>query len=112
MTAGFAPFTAFDSAWRPAGHPAPNLSVRGEVLAVELRRWAEDETVVADTTAPEEVGAVLEGRFELRCGEELYVLAEGQGIVIPPGAPRRWRALAASGVLYRVFGPPLAAREN
>lgn len=112
MTTGFAPFVAFDSAWRPEGHPAPNLGIRGETLSVELHRWAEDETAAADATAPEEVGAVLEGRFELSCGDERYELGEGQGIVIPPGAPRSWRTLSPTGVLYRVFGPPMVAQEN
>jgi mannose-6-phosphate isomerase-like protein (cupin superfamily) len=110
LSGDFARCAAEDSAWRPDRVTAPDFRMRGQVLSVELRRWARDETVAA--SGPEEVGAVLEGRFELCCGEERYELEDGQGIVIPPRAARCWRALSESGVLYRVFGPPVPSEGD
>jgi quercetin dioxygenase-like cupin family protein len=48
------------------------------------------------------MGAVLEGRFELTCGDERYELAAGMGILIPANEPHVWRVLSDDGVLYRV----------
>ena len=82
--------------------------MRGAALNLELRRWNQGETlsVPASDDLGEELGAVLEGRFELVCGDEHHELASGEGILIPPHEPRQWRVLSASGVLYRVLGPP------
>jgi quercetin dioxygenase-like cupin family protein len=49
------------------------------------------------------MGAVLEGRFALVCGDETHELLAGDGIVIPPGEARAWRLLSERGVLYRVW---------
>ncbi len=108
MTAPYAPFTATDSRWRPGGGSAPDLRMHGATLTAELRRWSPGESLHIDATTPEEIGAVLEGRFELVCGDERHELADGQGIVIPPGEAHSWRVLSDGGVLYRVLGPDTA----
>jgi len=96
------------SDWAP-GAPAGPLAfqTRGLGLEVELRRWdaGQAQTLVAADIG-EEVGAVLEGSFELRCGDECHELHAGSGILIPPGVSRCWRLLSESGVLYRVVGRP------
>jgi quercetin dioxygenase-like cupin family protein len=93
-------FLTAEGAWQTQD---PALRVQGKTLTVELRHWTTDET--GETTGPEEIGAVLAGRFELICGDESHQLGAGQGILIPSNAPHRWRALE-DGTLYRVFGPP------
>jgi quercetin dioxygenase-like cupin family protein len=50
----------------------------------------------------EEVGAVLEGEFDVDAAGEHYRLSAGQVIVIPSGEPRRYEGRSARGVLYRV----------
>jgi mannose-6-phosphate isomerase-like protein (cupin superfamily) len=94
-----------ESGWKP-GHPNTGVAFQthGVVLAVELRHWAGGETldVRERTELCEEMGAVLEGRYELLCGDERYELAAGDGILVPPGEPRTWRVLSEAGVLYRV----------
>jgi mannose-6-phosphate isomerase-like protein (cupin superfamily) len=93
-----------DSGWRAGGPPTEvAFSAKGQVLATELRRWHSGEQ--REQTGPEEVGAVLEGHFELRCGDERHELAAGQGILIPAGEPHVWQILSDTGVLYRVTGP-------
>ena len=105
MSAFVAASTA-DSGWRPDdAAPAPRFRTEGRDLVVELRRWERGD--IAQLTPPagqgEEVGAVLNGRFELVSDGERHELAPGSGILIPPGVPRSWRLLSESGVLYRVF---------
>ena len=99
------PCTVADSGWRPGASSAPCFRTEGHDLVVELRRWTPGD--IAQLAPPrelnEEVGAVLEGRFELVCEDERHELAAGSGILVPPGAPRTWRLLSDSGVLYRVF---------
>jgi mannose-6-phosphate isomerase-like protein (cupin superfamily) len=100
---------AEDSGWRPDVGGEPDLRTRGEHLDVELRAWRRGEQVEI-ASAPhvsEELGAVLEGRFELVCGDERYELEAGAGILIPPREGHRWTLLSDHGVLYRVFGPPI-----
>lgn len=97
--------TTQESGWSPQAVPAAlDFHTRGDVLAVELRRWHAGEAVTIDQPRElrEEMGAILSGRYELVCGDERYELAAGDGIVIPPGEPRTWRSLSDDGVLYRV----------
>jgi hypothetical protein len=106
MSAPFQPCTAADSGWRPDdAETAPQFTAEGQELAVELRRWtkADIATLAAPRDLGEEMGAVLNGRFELICEDDRYELEPGGGILIPPAAPRTWRLLSESGVLYRVF---------
>ena len=106
MSAAFERCSTEDSGWRPADEATdPHFRTQCRALAVELRRWNASD--IAELTAPpnlgEEVGAVLNGRFELTMGDERHELAPGSGILIPPGEARTWRLLSDSGVLYRVF---------
>ena len=106
MSGAFEACSTADSGWRPGdAAAAPRFRTEGRDLVVELRRWEPGD--IGQLTPPpglaEEVGAVLDGRFELVSGGERHELASGSGILIPPGAPRTWRLLSASGVLYRVF---------
>jgi quercetin dioxygenase-like cupin family protein len=96
--------TTADSGWRPNAATAPDFRAEGDELAVELRRWTPGIGVPeAPRGLGEEMGAVLEGRFELACDDERYELGPGDGLLIPAGASRTWRVLSDSGVLYRVF---------
>ncbi len=106
MSAAFEACSTADSGWRPGdAAAAPQFRTAGRDLVVELRRWERSD--IAQLAPPpglaEEVGAVLDGRFELVSEGERHELAAGSGILIPPGAARTWRLLSDSGVLYRVF---------
>jgi hypothetical protein len=106
MSSAFELCSTEDSGWRPAdAATAPAFRTEGRDLIVELRRWNASD--IAELAPPpnlgEEVGAVLNGRFELTTGDERHELAPGSGILIPPGEARTWRLLSESGVLYRVF---------
>jgi mannose-6-phosphate isomerase-like protein (cupin superfamily) len=106
MSERFEACSTADSGWRPDDPAsAPQFRTEGRDLVVELRRWNRGD-IGALTPPPdlaEEVGAVLAGRFELHSDGERHELAAGSGILIPPGAPRTWRLLSDSGVLYRVY---------
>jgi hypothetical protein len=106
MSPAFELCSTEDSGWRPADETTePRFRTEGRDLVVELRRWNAGD--IAELAAPpnlgEEVGAVLNGRFELTTGDERHELVPGSGILIPPGEARTWRLLSDSGVLYRVF---------
>ena len=96
------PLCIAHQAWAVGQAAQPEFAVQGSALRVALRRWAAGEML--DASGPEEMGAVLEGRFELLCEEDRHELAAGQGALVPQGAPHRWRALQ-DGILYQVFGP-------
>jgi hypothetical protein len=106
VSAAFRPCTAADTGWRPGDETAaPDFRADGSELTVELKRWTSEG--IAHLEPPrglgEEMGAVLDGRFELVCEGDRYDLEAGAGILIPAGAPRSWRLLSENGVLYRVF---------
>lgn len=114
MSAAFRHASAEDTGWRPADVSSAAPAARalefhtsGRDLVVELRRWHAGETraIVDPGELDEELGAVLEGRYELVCGDERYELEPGSGILVPPGEPRTWRVLSDEGVLYRVICP-------
>ena len=96
------------SGWSAHSSGDVAFSAKGEVLTSELRRWRGRE--VLEQSGPEEVGAVLEGCFELQCGDERHELAAGDGILIPAGEAHRWQVVSETGVLYRVLGP--ATKDN
>ena len=50
----------------------------------------------------EEVGAILEGQFDILAAGEAYCLSAGEAILIPPKEARRFQCLSERGVLYRV----------
>lgn len=105
MSVPFQACSTADSGWRPDGTTAPDFRTEGRDLVVELRRWERSD--IAQLAPPpdwnEEVGAVLDGRFELVMGDERHELAAGAGILIPPGEHRTWNLLSEAGTLYRVF---------
>jgi len=106
MSDAFIACSTADSGWRPDdAATAPRFRAEGRDLIVELRRWEQGD--IGELAPPpdlaEEVGAVLNGRFELVSEGERHELAPGAGILIPPGQARTWRLLSESGVLYRVF---------
>lgn len=105
MSTAFQPCTTVDSGWRPAAASTPNFRTEGRDLVVELRRWnaADAGELRPAHDLVEEMGAVLEGRFELVSDDDRYALGAGEGILVPAGAARRWKLLTESGVLYRVF---------
>jgi mannose-6-phosphate isomerase-like protein (cupin superfamily) len=70
---------------------------------VALTRVARGDAIAAVSGTAEEMGAVLEGRFTLVCGEESHSLSVGDGILVPRGEPRSWRLDSDHGVLYRVW---------
>lgn len=99
-------YASHDTGWRMGAGATRNFSLEGKDLTIDLRAWAQSETM--DCTGPhlpEELGAVLEGEFELTCGTERHVLKAGMGILVPPREAHHWRALTAGAVLYRVLGP-------
>jgi len=98
----------YDTQWRPSHTPADlAVGAAGKDLQAELTHWQAGQARTIAAQAGEEMGAVLQGRFELRCGDETHVLEAGSGLLIPPGYERTWTALDA-GVLYRVTCPPKA----
>lgn len=108
MTA-FWPCTTADTGWRPHDDATnPDFQGAGRELGAELKRWtrADAERLAAPGELREEMGAVLDGCFEIVCEDERYELRPGDGILIPHQAPRTWRLLSEDGTLYRVF--PLA----
>ncbi len=106
MSSAFETLSTADSGWRPDDTATkPQFRTEGRALVVELRRWERGDIVqlAPPPDLAEEVGAVLDGRFELVSDGERHELAPGSGILIPPGVARTWRLLTDSGVLYRVF---------
>jgi quercetin dioxygenase-like cupin family protein len=95
--------TTEDSGWRPDGAKTEvDFQTSGRDLVVELRQWRDGETLDVAASPGDELAAVLGGRFEIRCGDECYVLDAGNGILVPRGEPHRWRALSNAATLYRV----------
>jgi mannose-6-phosphate isomerase-like protein (cupin superfamily) len=91
------------SRWSDRGIPKAVYAASGEALDVSIRVFDRDETVAASGQTPgEEIGAILEGEFDVEAAGERYVLRAGEAILIPPGAPRRWRCRSTRGVAYRV----------
>jgi mannose-6-phosphate isomerase-like protein (cupin superfamily) len=85
--------------------PSGTRRMRGKHFDIEFVRMARGEAVGRSpgTAAGEEVAAVLEGALRVECGDELYILSVGEGIVIPPGQGSRWSAPETGGLLYRVI---------
>ena len=84
---------------------AQSTGLAGQALEIEFRRFAANEALQAsqDRAQHEEVSVVLSGRCEILAHDERYLLSEGEGIVLPPGARGLWRCVQGPGVLYRVW---------
>jgi quercetin dioxygenase-like cupin family protein len=92
-----------DTGWRFGQSEPVACEQRAEELAVTLTRVVHGDPIGSASGLAEEMGAVLEGRFALVCGDETHELLAGDGVVIPPGEARAWRLLSERGVLYRVW---------
>jgi mannose-6-phosphate isomerase-like protein (cupin superfamily) len=103
VTAASTTCATVDTGWRPGDASPQRFSAHGGELAVELISSTAEAGLALTETREEEMGAALEGRFVLTCGEETHELAAGQGILIPAGEPRQWRLMSETGVLYRVW---------
>lgn len=83
----------YDDAWNVHG-----FHKQGDELEVIISRLEKEEI---NSSGPEELLAVLEGEIEFTCGEESCVIKCGQGVLIPQGVSRKWRAHDYA-LLYRV----------
>ncbi|MGV2290452.1 cupin domain-containing protein [Trinickia sp. YCB016] len=91
------------SRWSDPSVPKAMYAASGEALDVSIRVFDADESIeAAEQALGEEIGAILDGEFEVEAAGERYVLRAGEAILIPPGAKRRWRCRSARGVAYRV----------
>jgi mannose-6-phosphate isomerase-like protein (cupin superfamily) len=105
------PCTTIEGGWaKGPGHQEQPVKVEGHSLKVELRRWRKGEVAKGTPCGSngEEMAAVMAGSFRVRAGDEEHVLSPGEGIIIPPGTKRDWKALESNGTLYRVVNanPP------
>jgi mannose-6-phosphate isomerase-like protein (cupin superfamily) len=77
----------------------------GETLVTAVAACRQGDRIV-DPISPagwtEEVGAVVNGRFELIFDDETRTLDTGQAAAIDQGQPHVWRCVSEAGVLYRV----------
>lgn len=79
-------------------------ALSGDKFDLKLKTFAQGETVEGGLPSlGEEVGAILEGTFEVDAAGEHYTLTAGEGIVIPAHEPRAWRCVSEQGVLYRAI---------
>jgi uncharacterized cupin superfamily protein len=92
-----------DTGWRSADKKPLAFEQHADELAVSLTRVSRGEHIRPVSGIAEEMGAVLEGRFALICGDETHMLAAGDGILIPRGEARAWQLMSERGVLYRVW---------
>ncbi|KMM85655.1 hypothetical protein TU78_09600 [Pseudomonas taetrolens] len=84
--------------------PVEGSSVHGDAFDLQLRPFALGESVMGGVgDLGEEVGAVVEGSFDVFAADECYSLSAGEAIIIPPHEPRRWVCTSAAGLLYRVI---------
>jgi quercetin dioxygenase-like cupin family protein len=82
---------------------AVNRFVQGATLGVTVHTLDLGAVIEFDAgLLGEEVGAVLEGACHVRAAGESYTLSAGQVIVIPAREPRRYEAMTAQLVVYRV----------
>ncbi len=81
------------------------IAQAGETLVTAVTACRRDDRI-ADPVSPagwtEEVGAVVQGRFELIFDDETRALDAGQAAAIDQGQPHAWRCVSERGVLYRV----------
>lgn len=89
--------------WPDASCPEKMYQASGSAFDTAIRVFAAGETLeFAAGTLGEEVGAILDGRFEILAAGEHYTLSRGEAILIPPAEARRFCCVSERGVLYRV----------
>lgn len=81
-----------------SGMGSAPFQTSGASLDIEMIRLEAD---VAETSGPEEMLAVLDGRVRLVCPEEAHDLKAGQGVLIPADVPHRLEVQVPS-LIYRV----------
>lgn len=78
--------------------------VTGDAFDLQLRPFACGDVVEGGISdLGEEVGAVVEGSFDVFAAGESYSLSAGEAIIIPPNELRRWVCTSAQGLLYRAI---------
>ncbi|VVP94105.1 hypothetical protein PS918_03532 [Pseudomonas fluorescens] len=83
---------------------AEGSRVSGDAFDLQLRPFVQGESVMGGISdLGEEVGAIIEGSFDVFAADECYSLSAGEAIVIPPHEPRRWVCTSANGLLYRAI---------
>lgn len=90
--------------WQAPHTPPQAALVEGRHLSIGITVFAQhqhSEAVVQPQG--EEVATVLQGSFRVEAAGEVYELAPGEGIIIPPREPREWTCLSERGALYRVI---------
>jgi quercetin dioxygenase-like cupin family protein len=87
--------------------------VSGDAFDLQLRPFVQGESVMGGINdLGEEVGAIVEGNFDVFAADECYSLSAGEAIVIPPHEPRRWVCTSATGLLYRAIVRIRAVQER
>jgi hypothetical protein len=92
-----------DTGWQVGQSMAVAFEQHVEELAVVLTRVTRGDLIRPASGLAEEMGAVLEGRFALVCGDDTHELVAGDGILVPQCEARAWQLLSERGVLYRVW---------
>ncbi|MVV51681.1 hypothetical protein EJA72_26055 [Pseudomonas sp. PB120] len=88
----------------PPLESAEDSQISGDAFDLQLRPFVQGESVMDGISdLGEEVGAVVEGSFDVFAADECYSLSAGEAIVIPPHEPRRWVCTSAKGLLYRAI---------
>jgi quercetin dioxygenase-like cupin family protein len=88
----------------PPLEPVDGSRVSGDAFDLQLRPFVRGESVMGGISdLGEEVGAIVEGSFDVFAADECYSLTAGEAIVIPPHEPRRWVCTSAKGLLYRAI---------
>lgn len=83
---------------------AEGSRVSGDAFDLQLRPFVQGESVTGGISdLGEEVGAIVEGSFDVFAADECYSLSAGEAIIIPPHEPRRWVCTSAKGLLYRAI---------
>lgn len=96
----------------PAGSCADS-QISGDAFDLQLRSFVQGESVTSGMSElGEEVGAIVEGSFDVFAADESYSLSAGEAIIIPPHEPRRWVCTSAQGLLYRAVVRLGATREH
>lgn len=88
----------------PPLDPHEGSRVHGDAFDLQLRPFVLGESLMGGAgELGEEVGAVVEGSFDVFAADECYSLSAGEAIIIPEHEPRRWVCTSAAGLLYRAI---------
>ena len=82
--------------------------VSGEHLMLSFLELAEGADVPEHAHPEEQAGIVMEGKLQLRIGDEEKVLAPGQAYIVPPNVLHSATVIEAPLRVLDIFGPPRA----